>query len=130
MNRIVLFLVFLCFSLLGRPEHAHADNARTIFFSAAKDLCKVQPLKSTHPRFQVATGAGQDAEQYHFDIAEDQDEDDIFRKHDLQVRYIVAFFCKYFSSNNERSITKRLPPYQYGYDNKAPRYIVLRVILV
>ena len=134
MRIVVIFFLFLCFSLSGMYDYVHLDAYQNrISYSPAQNIEKTQQAKFTNAYrdFTVTKNTSLGKEKEHFVIVEDEEEDHVSaRKYVLLVRYFTTLSLA-FNFNYSLSIFKDSLPFctHLSYSSSY-KYITQRVLRI
>lgn len=134
MRIVVIFFLFLCFSLSGVYDSVHLDACQNrISYLPAQNIEKTQQAKFTnaYKDFTVTKNTSLGKEKEHFVIVEDEEEDHVSaRKYVLLVRYFTTLSLA-FNFNYSLSIFKDSLPFctHLSYSS-SHKYITQRVLRI
>jgi hypothetical protein len=129
--RAVVFLVYLCFFLLGKNDHVAAAMQRAGYTTtqASQSFSKTRlPLAINTEHILIAEDTNPDNEKEYLagDEAEDEDTDSAFSKSKLKSLHYFAFFRLFLSDHS----FKRFNALASIQGQSSPKYITQRVLRI
>jgi hypothetical protein len=134
MKAVILFLLSLCFLLLGRYDHAYAKaNHNTASYSSAQKIEKLQQAKfiNTNQELPIIKNNCFSEQREDFLSVENEDEDYVSaRKSVLPVKYIITLAYAATLNNSFNYIKNRLPFCKHLSYSSSYKYILQRVLKI
>lgn len=133
MKLVVTFLV-LCFFLLGgyTPAHAGAPDCK-VSYSLASHIEQAQQVekRTTSRHYLISRDNELEKESTLIISVEDEDEEeDIVRKHIVPAKYLLAFYYTFFSIHSSCSLSEPLSFCQHLSYISSCKYIAQRVLRI
>ncbi|WP_214225974.1 hypothetical protein [Pedobacter sp. B4-66] len=134
MKTVILFLLSLCFLLLGRSDHAYAGaHQNTASYSSALNTEKPQLTKfiNTAQDLPVIKSNCFSEQREDFISVENEDEDFVSaRKSALPVKYIITLAYASILNSSSNYVKNRLPFCKHFSYTSSYKYILQRVLKI
>lgn len=134
MKAVILFLLSLCFLLLGRYDLAYAEaNHNDASYPSAQNIEKLQQAKfiNTNQELPIIKNNCFSEQKEDFISVENEDEDFVSaRKLVLPVKYIISLANSSVLSNSNNYVKNRLPCCKHLSYTSSYKYILQRVLKI
>jgi len=134
MKPLVLFFLFLCFELLGGHDHVNASShSFKICCASTKTIEKTQSETAYSKQDYVISrsdGFGWDSSPLISVDNENEDEDDLIKKHTLLAKCFVAFYYTFISSYVSKGNVEPLSFSKHLAYLGTHKYIAQRVLRI
>ena len=133
MRVAVVFVLFLCFHLLGRYDYANAAHGSNKFYSAGQHSGKTEqveiPTTDGGSIFTAADGLKEGKD--HLVSVDDEDEEELVsRKSILLDKYFSAFYYAFIASHSFNAAGKIFSSYESFSNTGTCIYLEQRVLRI
>lgn len=134
MKNVVIFLLFLCVQMVSLDHYAHASYPNEkVCFSLTCNLKKTLPVKSVDANYDylIINNISLKGESPNLISIDDEDEnEDIIKKHVSQVRYFLPFCYAFISNSRFSFLAERLPSGRHLSYTSSCKYILQKTLRI